>query len=43
MHTFDSETSLIDTFDINGLIITCPVELAIASRSSVEYSSKEKT
>jgi hypothetical protein len=43
MHTFDADTSSSDTVDINGLIVNCPVELTMESRSLLEYSSNEKT
>ncbi len=43
MHTFDADTSSPDTGDINGVLITCPVELATESRSLLEYSSNETT
>jgi len=43
MHTFDADTSSSDTVDIDGLIVNCPVELTMESRSLLEYSSNEKT
>jgi hypothetical protein len=43
MHTADADASLADTRGINGLIITCPAELASESRSLLEYSSNENT
>lgn len=44
IHTFDAATaSSVITFGTNGVTITFSVEIAIDSRSLVEYSSKEKT